>query len=193
MNSSSTTLGHHLSSDHQIFCSVDQETDDDDATNKSNLKEDTGSKLSPKKQQYINDLLIKFIIDNFQAFNITSNQSFLNFVNSLEPRYIVPDPKTIKQKVVEKFDSLQPKVEKLLKESDSLKSWTTDGWSASTTEPFLILTSAFIDKDFTYFNITWDFSLFPHPHDAISMSEKLFEVFITNFKNSLLILIIFTY
>ena len=180
LNSATTTLMYHLSSSHQITC-IDDENDDekDSKKNKENKQSssNSNSKLSSRRQQVLDDLLIKFIVDDYQAFNLTNSESFRTFLFALNSGYVLPDPKTVKQRILEKFNTLQPKIENLLMESDSLKSWTTDGWSATSTEPYLIVTSSFIDKEFKYFNITYDFSPFPHPHDHVNMSEKLFEVY----------------
>ena len=181
LKSATTSLMYHLSSAHQITC-IDAEDEERIELSAVTGKENTptssklNSKLSAKRQEGIDDLFIKFIVNNYQAFNLTNDQSFREFLFAVNPGYVLPDPKTVKQRVLEKYNILQPKVERIIKESDSLKSWTTDGWSASSTDPYLILTSAFIDKEFRYFNITYDFSLFPHPHDHINMSEKIFEV-----------------
>ena len=96
----------------------------------------------------------------------------------LESRYVVPDPKTIKQLALEKYDKMKSIVVELVKNCDSLKSWTTDGWSSSSLDPYLIMTAHFIDKEFKYYNIVFDFAVFPHPHDQISISEMLYEVII---------------
>jgi len=181
LGTSSTSLIYHLRNQHEIILvDNDAEIDDSEKENDSPYQSfSAASKFSAKKQDQINEVLIKFIINDFQPFNITMSELFRNLVYILEPRYVLPDSKTVKQKVVEKYNKLQPAVETLIKKSDSLKSWTTDGWSSSSTDPYLILTSSFIDKEFNYFNIIYDFSLFPHPHDHINMSDKLFEV-ITN-------------
>ena len=88
----------------------------------------------------------------------------------------MPDEKTVKQKVLEKYANLKTKVEELTMKSDSLKSWTSDGWSSNVLDPYLMLTTHFIDKDFNYIELAYDFTLFPHPHDQFNSSEKLFEV-----------------
>ena len=103
-------------------------------------------------------------------------KSFRKFINALQPKYVLPDEKTVKQKVLEKYAKLRPKVEQLTMGSDSLKSWTSDGWSSNNLDPYLMLTTHFIDKEFRYFELAYDFSLFPHPHDQFNSSEKLFEV-----------------
>ena len=46
-------------------------------------------------------------------------------------------------------------------------------------DPYLILTAHFINKDFKYNSLTFDFAVFPHPHDHINMADKLYEVSIT--------------
>jgi hypothetical protein len=177
LGTSSTSLIYHLRNEHEIRLIDDGEVDDSEKENDSPSQSfSAASKFSAKKQEQINEMLIKFIVNDFQPFNIPMSESFRNLLYALEPRYVLPDSKTVKQKVAEKYNKLQPAVETQIKKSDSLKSWTTDGWSSSSTDPYLILTSHFIDKEFNYFNITYDFSLFPHPHDHINMSDKLFEV-----------------
>jgi hypothetical protein len=104
------------------------------------------------------------------------SQSFREFLHAAAPKYILPDEKTLKQRVVEKYETLKPKVEKLVTESDYLKCWTSDGWSSNVLEPYLQLTTHFIDKNFKYYELNFDFTLFPHPHDQFSSSEILSEV-----------------
>jgi len=55
-------------------------------------------------------------------------KSFRELLHGHNPRYILPDEKTVKQRVLDKYEKLKPKVEKLAMESNSLKSWTSDGW-----------------------------------------------------------------
>lgn len=176
IKTATTNLIYHLSSEHSIFL-IDKDKDNEGET------ETLKSKLPEKKQEFITDLLIKFIVDDMQPFHITMSDSFREFIHALQPKYIVPDEKTVKQMVLNKYQSLRPKVEKLTMESDSLKSWTSDGWSSNVLEPYLMLTTHFIDKEFKYFEFTYDFTLFPHPHNQTNSSEKLFEVINIKKKN----------
>ena len=86
---------------------------------------------------------------------------------------ILPDNKTLKELVLTMYNELKPKVEKKLKESSSKKSITTDGWSSAAIDPYLVVTSHFVDINFRYFSITMDFAYMPHPHDKYSLSANL--------------------
>jgi len=163
-----TNLMYHLSSDHGIILNPNDDVEEDEPS--------FSSKLSPKKQEFLDNLLLKFIVDDLQPFHITMSKSFRELLHGLNPRYILPDEKTVKQRVLDKYEKLKPKVEKLAMESNSLKSWTSDGWSSNKLEPYLLLTTHFIDQEFKYFEFVYDFTLFPHPHDQINSSEKLFTV-----------------
>ena len=169
---STTNLMYHLSSDHSIILINNDNVEEDEAS--------FSSKLGAKKQEIIDNLLLKFIVDDLQPFHITMSKSFRELLHGLNPKYILPDEKTVKQRVLDKYEKLKPKVEKLTMESNSLKSWTSDGWSSNKLEPYLLLTTHFIDKEFKYFEVVYDFTLFPYPHDKINSSEKLFTVIFEN-------------
>ena len=177
INTATSSLMYHLTSEHDInlIDNGDEEENIESITPQLILK----SKFGVSKQKGMNDRLIKFVVDDLQAFNITMNETFIELVHGLEPKYIVPDSKTLKQMILDTYKTLKPKVENLLKTSDSAKSWTTDGWSSKTLDPYLILTAHFINKDFKYNSLTFDFAVFPHPHDHINMADKLYEVSIT--------------
>ena len=177
LQTASTNLIRHLANEHNINL-IDSATDVENENEDSSFKQSgpTNSKLSPQKQREIDDLFLKFLVHDFQAFHLTMSQPFRDFLQAAAPKYILPDEKTLKQRVVEKYETLKPKVENLVTESDSLKSWTSDGWSSNVLEPYLQLTTHFIDKNFKYYDLTFDFTLFPHPYDQFSSSEILFEV-----------------
>ena len=63
------------------------------------------------------------------------SQPFRDFLHAAPPKYILPDEKTLRQRVVENYETLKPKVEKLVTESDSLKSLISDGLSSNVLEP----------------------------------------------------------
>ena len=94
------------------------------------------------------------------------SQSFRDFLHAAAPKYILPDEKTLKQRVVEKYETIKPKVEKLVTESDSLKNWTSDGWYSNVLESYLQLITHFKDTNFKYYDLTFDSTL--HPHDQFS-------------------------
>jgi hypothetical protein len=184
---STTNLMYHLSSEHEVFL-MENDLGIEKETSSTNSKETCPLKLASavgplqqqksnsKNQERFTDLLVEFIVEDLQPFHIVMSRGFRKFINALEPKYIMPDEKTVKQKVLEKYANLKPKVEELTMKSDSLKSWTSDGWSSNVLDPYLMLTTHFIDKDFNYIELAYDFTLFPHPHDQFNSSEKLFEV-----------------
>ena len=57
-----------------------------------------------------------------------------------------------------------------------MKSHTTDGWSSISMDPYLIVTTHFIDKNFTYNSVTIDFPMVPHPHDQWCISGVIYDV-----------------
>ena len=78
---------YHLSSAHQITCidAEDQERIEFSAENTPTSTKQN-SKLSAKRQEGIDDLFIKFIVNNYQAFNLT--KSWFNLTKSV-PKIMV--------------------------------------------------------------------------------------------------------
>ena len=65
-------------------------------------------------QLFIANCFDKFIVDDYQAFHLTMSQSFRDFLHAAAAKYILPDEKTLKQRVVEKYETLKSKVKKFV-------------------------------------------------------------------------------
>ena len=87
LKTATTSLMYHLSSAHQITCidAEDQERIEFSAENTPTSTKQN-SKLSAKRQEGIDDLFIKFIVNNYQAFNLT--KSWFNLTKSV-PKIMV--------------------------------------------------------------------------------------------------------
>jgi hypothetical protein len=111
LGTSNTSLMYHLKTQHDIILiDTDAGLDTDSDKEKDSPSQSfsaASSKLSAKRQDEITEMLIKLIVDGVQPLNITVSESFRNLAYALEPRYVFPDTKTVKQMVAEKYNKLQ--------------------------------------------------------------------------------------
>ena len=134
------------------------------------------AKYSADKQRKFTDLLLMFVVEDLQAFNLVNSKSFLSFVYALNPKYICPERRTVKELLGKDFDELKRKLKETLDSNDSKVWYTSDGWSSMRFDPNLALTGHYIDKEFNYKSFLLDFKDFPHPHDQYNISETIYEV-----------------
>ena len=180
VSTSSTSLIYHLRNEHSIALIVD--ADDSEAQDEDTII-DKNAKYGAEKQKKINNLLIKFVIQDYQAFNICMSVPFCNFLKALNPKYVIPDRNTLKELINQTYISSKTEIIRKLNNCDTLKSFTSDGWTSNRLDPYLDLTYHFIDHDFKFHQILLDFLEFPHPHDKYNISDTIFEViFILKFK-----------
>lgn len=110
---------------------------------------------------------------NHFAYN---NKSFLEFINILDPKYVVPCRSTGAELIKEEFDIKAEKVRTFLKNYEGKVNITSDGWSSNATDPYVVVTSSLITKEFKLGSFILDFFNFPHPHDAYNIKESIKEV-----------------
>ena len=80
------------------------------------------AKYSADKQRKFTDLLLKFVVEDLQEFNLVKSKSFLSFVYALNPKYICPERRTVKELLGKDFDELKRKLKETLDSNDS-KVW----------------------------------------------------------------------
>ena len=180
-NSSTKSLIYHLRNSHNLELIDNQKPDEDQSddsidSHQTNKMPTNKTKYGQDRKKRINDLLIKFIDMDLQAFNIVMSQPFLNFIYELNPKYVVPDSKTIKELINQAFEEKKTQVVEAIKNTNSLLSYTSDCWSSNRCDPYLSLTCHFIDKDFVNRNFLLEFVDFPNPHDQYNISETIYDV-----------------
>ena len=117
MSTANTSLSYHLRNAHNIITveSVEDEenaADDENSGKKARIAEK--AKHSCKKQKEIDELLVKFVVDDIQSFNLTSNETFLNLVSGLDKRYVVPNRDTIRDRIKIEYNISFKKIKDLL-------------------------------------------------------------------------------
>jgi hypothetical protein len=93
----------------------------------------------------------------------------------LDPRYVPPDRKTIRQRIEEKYQITFNKIKYIIKNVSKVN-LTCDIWSSLVLDPFLGITAHYVDSDWIMRSHILDVSLFPHPHDNLSIIRAIKDV-----------------
>ena len=108
------------------------------------------------------------------CFSLLNEESFLELVYLLDPRYVPPDRKTIRERIEVEYQSAFETIKKILKNVSV--NLTCDIWTSLVLDPYLGITAHYIDVNWIYRSHILDVSLFPHPHDNQSIIAALNEV-----------------
>lgn len=98
------------------------------------------------KKLELDKALMKMITDDLQPFNIVNNRGFKRFVQTLDPRYKLPDRHTLSNEMLpQMYDLAKTKLKALLSEIKHI-SLTTDMWTSITGDSYITVTSHFIHE-----------------------------------------------
>ena len=125
-----------------------------------------------------------FIIQTTMCFSLLNEESFLELVNLLDPRFVPPYRKTIRHRIKVEYETAFLKIKEVLKNVSV--NLTCDIWTSLLLDPYLGITAHYVDANWIYRSHILDVSLFPHPHDNQSIIVALTEVilsFITIFND----------
>ena len=115
-----------------------------------------------------------FIIQTTMCFSLLNEESFLELVYFLDPRYVPPDRKTIKHRIEVEYETAFLKIKEVLKNVSV--NLTCDIWTSLLLDPYLRITA----HNWIYRSNILDVSLFPHPRDNQSIIAALTEVILSS-------------
>ena len=101
--------------------------------------------------------LIQWIVLSQQPFTIVKEISFQNFVNTLYPAIKLPSANTIKNHIINIYNSEIKKIKEIMQNISEKILYTIDIWISSAAKSFLTITAYFIDKEWKLQSILFDF------------------------------------
>jgi len=126
------------------------------------------------RQIELQNLLVNWIILDIQPLIITQSESFRKLIKELDPAFVIPDTKLIKQIIYKSYDYTLPLIKEILNKNAISVSLTTDMWTAKNRQGFLGVTCSFLDKNFGMHEITLTVEYIRYPHTAQNISDTLF-------------------
>lgn len=120
--------------------------------------------------------MINWIIFDSRPLNITQSESFRKFIKELDPAFIIPDVRLIKQTIQNAYNYTFPLIQEFVENNSISVSLTTDMWTGRNRQGFLGLTCFFLDKNFSIHEIILTIEYIRYPHTAQNISDTLFSI-----------------
>ncbi|KAL4091722.1 hypothetical protein QTP88_026370 [Uroleucon formosanum] len=164
--SSTTSLWNHYNQFHRLengFDNVDtessQSTNQDTESDQTNIEPPrkkhrmslvssavNGRPLNQARQELITQSLSNMICVDMLPYNTVDHEGFRKFMNVIEPQYIIPSRKNIKNRIhnlyEDKFNSIKEKIRSI-----NEIALTTDAWTSLAIDSYITITGHFIDND----------------------------------------------
>ncbi|XDV36064.1 hypothetical protein PO909_005915 [Leuciscus waleckii] len=91
------------------------------------------------RQRELDEALINMVVKDLQPFTIVDDEGFREFVNKLDPSYVLPSRKVLKIMVSEKYNKAKEKTMEDLQKAEFV-SLTADMWSSINMDGYLGVT-----------------------------------------------------
>ncbi|RNA21346.1 zinc finger BED domain-containing 1-like [Brachionus plicatilis] len=96
----------------------------------------------------------------------TDDTKFRKFIFSLNPRFVLPDRKSVREMIKRKYDKKKNELKDILAINISKINLTCHIWTSLSKHPYIAVTCHFISNDWRLNEYLLDIIYFPHPHDA---------------------------
>lgn len=120
--------------------------------------------------------MVNWIIFDIQPLNVVKSESFCKLIKELDPAFVIPSVKLVKQIIHKAYNNTLPLIQQFLNDNSISVSLTTDMWTARNRQGFLGVTCSFLDKNFILHEIILTVEYIRYPHTAENISDTLFVI-----------------
>ncbi|KAM9391425.1 uncharacterized protein KZ484_002886 [Pholidichthys leucotaenia] len=108
-------------------------------------------------KQVLDEALLNFIVKDYQPLSIVENEGFRELVQALQPSYVLPTRKTIKQMLAKKYEEEQERVKMQVQQAVAITfgNISTSKWAGRPKVPQLMPSRRCRD--------TWQRAILPGP------------------------------
>ncbi|XP_077424041.1 E3 SUMO-protein ligase ZBED1-like [Vanacampus margaritifer] len=125
---------------------------------------------SGSRKQKLDEALLNLIIIDAQPLSLVENEGFRAFVQLLDPTYVIPGRKALKQMLQNKYrvakDNAVAEIEKT-----STVSLTSDMWTSINMDAYLAVTCHFVNEEMQLSTLLLGIKRFPRTHTAANLAE----------------------
>ena len=121
--------------------------------------------------------LLRWIVDDSQAFEVVSGESFIGFCHSLRPEYCVPSRKVIRDRVIKRWNEEKAYISQLLLNEVRGRrvGLTTDMWTSTAGKGYMVVTLHFLDDEWRMRSLVIGFLRVYFPHTGIRLANHLIQ------------------
>ena len=133
-------------------------------------------KCPPSRAKKITELIALMVAKDLRPAAVVDGEGFKRLLFYLEPGYVIPSSVHIMDVVRRKYIMAKEKLKRILTESSTQYSLTTDIWTSFANDAYISLTVYFIDECWELRSYTLATYSFPEQHTGDNIVEKLKEV-----------------
>lgn len=123
--------------------------------------------VSLGRKKNLDETLLNLIMKDLQPFSIVEDEGFRAFVNKLDPTYILPTRKTLKNMVAVKYEEEKQKAVSQL-QNISPVCLTADMWTSVTMDSYLGVTCRFTGGNTSLVSVLLGVAKFPKTQQITS-------------------------
>ncbi|KAM4534867.1 E3 SUMO-protein ligase ZBED1-like isoform 1-T1 [Fundulus diaphanus] len=131
---------------------------------------DTPMTNSASRKQILDEAVLNFIVKDCQPLSVVENEGFRELVQLLEPSYVLPTRKTIKQTLAKKYEEERERVKMEVQQAVAV-SITADMWTSVNMEAYLALTCHYINENLQLCTSVLGVQYFPQSHTADNLAQ----------------------
>ncbi|KAM9391553.1 uncharacterized protein KZ484_003063 [Pholidichthys leucotaenia] len=126
--------------------------------------------LMSSRKQMLDEAQLNFMVKDCQPLSIVKSEGFRELVQALQPLYVLPTRKTIKQMVAKKYEEERERVKKEVQQAVAV-SITADMWTSVNMEAYLALTCHYINENLQLCTSVLGVQYFPQSHTADNLAQ----------------------
>ena len=109
---------------------------------------------------------------HMQPMNIVEDEGFRKFVNTIQPNYVIPSRKKVKNDIIELYESTKKHIYDGLQDCTAL-AVTVDHWTSTANEAYMAVTGHSLSDSFKVGDYCLNVSFMPESHTAENISKAL--------------------
>ena len=122
------------------------------------------------RKQKLDEALLNLIIIDAQPLSLVENEGFRAFVQLLDPTYVIPGRKALKQMLENKYRVAKDNAVAEIKKTSTV-SLTSDMWTSINMDAYLAVTCHYINEEMQLSTLLLGIKRFPCSHTAANIAE----------------------
>ncbi|KAM9318799.1 E3 SUMO-protein ligase ZBED1-like isoform 1-T7 [Pholidichthys leucotaenia] len=140
------------------------------ASRHENEVPDTPSIDAASSKQVLDEVVLNVMVKDCQPLSIVESEGFRELIQGLQPSYVLPTRKTIKQMLAKKYEEERERVKKEVQQAVAV-SITADMWTFVNMEAYLALTCHYINENLQLCTSVLGVQYFPQSHTADNLAQ----------------------
>lgn len=142
-------------------------------TKQSSMTSYVPKKVGVSEKNKIDNAILKMIVWDFQPFSMVDDRGFRNLMTIVYPNYKIPSRKFFANTLLPAvYEETSVNLKLVVKEEALSVCITTDAWTSSINDSFIVTTAHYIDNNFELKTVLPDCSVFKESHTSENVAKN---------------------